>query len=90
MVRGTPDRARQQIADPSLENLVGGNADRIFDPLGLQELVDPWHGTGRVGAEIEAQDLAPIACYDRGKHVVPAVGAVHVAGAKRASFHSFT
>src|SRR6185369_806236 len=61
MVRGTPDRARQQIADPPLENLVGGNADRIFDPLGFQELVDPWHGKGRVSTEIEAQDLAPIA-----------------------------
>jgi hypothetical protein len=41
LVRRSSDRTLEQMADPRLENLVGRQADRIFDPLGLQELVDP-------------------------------------------------
>src|SRR6516165_3899771 len=86
LVRGTPDRAIEQIADPLLQHLVGRKADCVLDPLGFQELVDPWHGEGRIGAEIEARNLAPIARHDRFEPVFPAVGAVDVAGTQRATF----
>ena len=42
--------------------------------------------TGKIGAEIEAQDLAAIAGHDRGEHVLPAIGAVDVAGTKLTAF----
>ena len=41
LVRRSSDRALEQIADPVLKDLVGGQPDRVFDPLGLQALVDP-------------------------------------------------
>src|SRR5262245_11388432 len=53
LVSWSPDRPREQIADPVLQNLVGWNADRIFDPLGFQELVDPRHGEGCIRPEID-------------------------------------
>ena len=57
LVRRTPDRAREQVADPLLQDLVGGKADRILDPLGFEELVDLGIGEARVGAEIDAETL---------------------------------
>src|SRR5262249_39348425 len=54
MVRRTPDRAREQIADPALQNLVGREPDRVFDPLRLQKLVDLGHCKGGVSPEIDA------------------------------------
>jgi hypothetical protein len=38
LVRRSPDRAFEQVADPALENLVGRQPDRVLDPLGFQEL----------------------------------------------------
>ena len=86
LVRRSPDRALEQIADPALQDLVGGQPDRVFDPLRLQELVDFWHCKGRVRPEIDARDLALIAHNDRLEHTIPAIGAVHVAGTQRAAF----
>ncbi|MGA8649587.1 MAG: hypothetical protein WB677_03010, partial [Xanthobacteraceae bacterium] len=43
---------------PALQNLVGGQPDRVFDPLRLQVLIDLWHGKGCVRPEIDARDLA--------------------------------
>ena len=65
LVRRSSDRALEQIADPALQDLVGRQPDRVLDPLGFQELVDLRHGEGRVGPEIDARDLAPIARHDR-------------------------
>src|SRR5262245_48270413 len=75
MVRGSSDRTLEQIADPVLEDPVGRQADRIFDPLGFQELVDLRHGERCVSAEIDTRELALVACNDRLEHAVPAVGA---------------
>ncbi len=80
MVRGSSDRTLEQIADPVLEDPVGRQADRIFDPLGFQELVDLRHGERCVSAEIDTRELALVSCNDRLEHAVPAVGAVHVPG----------
>jgi hypothetical protein len=40
LVRWSPDRTLEQIADPVLQDPVGWKADRIFDPLRFQELID--------------------------------------------------
>ena len=69
-----------QVGNPVLQNLVRRQTDRIFDPLGFEALVDPRHGEGGIGAEVDAKDLALIAHDDRFEHTLPAVGAVHVAG----------
>jgi len=53
-VRRSPDRTLEQVADPVLQDLVGRQPDRVFDPLRLQELVDFWHGEGCVRPEIDA------------------------------------
>ena len=54
VVRRPSDRAFEQVGDPVLQNLVGGQPDRILDPLGFQVLVDFGHREGRIGAEIDA------------------------------------
>src|SRR5262249_56128422 len=40
MVRRSSDRTLEQIADPVLEDPVGWQADRIFDPLCFYHLID--------------------------------------------------
>src|SRR6516225_9789410 len=82
----TPDRALEQVADPVLQDAVRREPDRILDPLGFEELVDIGIGKGGIGAEVEARDLAAVAPYDRLQHVLPAVGAVDVAGTQRRAF----
>ena len=44
---------------------LGGQTDRILDPLGFEALVDARHGEGGISPEIDAQDLALIAPNDR-------------------------
>jgi hypothetical protein len=51
LVRGASDWTLKQVADPVLQNPVSRQADRIFDPLGFEELVDIGIGEARVGAE---------------------------------------
>jgi len=80
MERRTPDRAPEQVADPVLQNPIGRKPDRILDPFGFEELVDLGVGKARVGAEIQARDLAAIARYDRVKHIPPAVRRMDIAG----------
>ena len=80
LIRRSSDRALEQIADPVLQDLIGGQADRVFDPFSFQALVHAGNGEGCIGPEIDAQDFALIPHDDRLKHILPAVGAVHVAG----------
>src|SRR5215469_2906717 len=86
LVRGTPDQALEQIADPLLQHLIGRKADRILDSLGFEELVDIGIGKSSIGADVEARDLAAIARHDRRQHVPPAVRAVDVTGTQRRAF----
>src|SRR5262245_33113524 len=39
-IERSSDRTLEQVANPTLQDLVGRQPDRIFDPLGFQELVD--------------------------------------------------
>jgi len=82
---GAADRALEQIADPLLQDAVGGQPDGVFDPFALKILVDLGIGEAGVGAEIEARELAAIARHDRLQHGVPCIGAVHVAGTQDAA-----
>ena len=86
MERGTPDRTRQQVANPVLQNPICWKPDGILDPLGFEVLVDIGIGKVCVGAEIEVRDLAPIASYNRLQHILPAVRRMDVAGTKCAAF----
>src|SRR5262249_21272066 len=77
---GPSDPAPEPGGNPVLQDLVGGQTDRVFDVLSLQVLVDAWHGECGIGPEIDAPDPAAIPQDDRLEHALPAVGAVHVAG----------
>ena len=73
------------MADPLLQDVVGGKTDRILDALGFEKLIDIRIGEARDGAEIDARDLAAIARQDRLQNAFPAVGAVNVAGTQGAA-----
>jgi len=79
-VWGPSDWALEQVGNPVLQDVVGGQTDRVFDVFSLQVLVDAWHGECGIGPEIDAPDPAAIPQDDRLEHALPAVGAVHVAG----------
>src|SRR5215468_7739839 len=85
-VWGPSDRSFEQVADPVLQDLVGGQPDRVFDVLSLQVLVDTRHGEGGISPEIDAPDPAAIPQDHRLEHVLPAIGAVHIAGTQSAAF----
>src|SRR4030081_2795967 len=85
-VRRPPNRARQQMADPFLQDAVRRQPYCVFDPLGFEKLINFGLGETRVGPEINARDLPLVAFDNRLQHTVPSVGAVDVAGTKRTSF----
>jgi len=80
------NRPLEQIADPFLQDAVRGKPDRVFDAFGFEILIDIRIGEARVGAKIDARDLAAIALHDRLQNALPAIGAVDVAGTKRTAF----
>src|SRR4029077_8886365 len=57
MVRRAPHRALQQVADPVLQDVVGGQPARVLVVFGLQELVGV--GKGGIGAEVAAEATLP-------------------------------
>jgi hypothetical protein len=61
VVRRTPDRTREQVADLVLQDAVARQAYRVLDAFGFKELVHLRHGEGRIAAKIKARDLALIA-----------------------------
>jgi hypothetical protein len=79
-------RTLEQVADAFLQDAVRRKPDRVLDAFRFQILVDIGIGEARVGAEIDARDLAAIARHDGLQHIPPAVGAVNVVGTKRAAF----
>src|SRR5271167_1173539 len=78
LVRWSPDRAFEQVADPVLQDPVCRQPDRILDPLRFEKLVDLGIGKAGVSPEIDARNFALISRHDRLKHAIPSVGAVGV------------
>src|SRR5262249_9498736 len=60
-VRRPPNRARQKMANPLLQDAVRRQSDRVFDPLGFEELVNVWTSEGGVSTKVDARDLSLIA-----------------------------
>ena len=85
MVRWPPDRTLEQVADPALQDAVRRKPDRVFDPFGFKIFLNIWIGEAGIGPKINARYLAAIARHDAIKHTLPAIGAVDVAGTKRAA-----
>jgi hypothetical protein len=56
------------MADPPLQHLVGRQADRVADVLGLQQLVDLWLGERGIGAEVEIDVSLTVAANHRLQH----------------------
>jgi hypothetical protein len=86
VVRRPSDRTRQQMADPLLQDAVRWQADRVFDPLGFEELVYFRIGESRVSPEINARDLPFVSFDNRLQHALPPINTVDVAGTQRAAF----
>ena len=42
------------MGDPLLQDVIGRQPDRVFDPLGFEELVHIWVGEGGIAAEVDA------------------------------------
>jgi hypothetical protein len=80
VIRRAANGAVEQISDPFLQDAVGGQTDRIFDPLGFEELVDFRIRKAGVGAKIKARDFATIPRHDGLQHRVPPIGAMDVPG----------
>jgi hypothetical protein len=70
---GATDWSLKQIPDPLLENLIGGQPDRVFEFFGLQELVDLRDREGGIGTEVAALEIASVAGHDRLRHLLPTV-----------------
>ena len=81
----TPNRPRQQMADPFLQDLVGVKADRVLEPPGFEIGVDIGIGEGRISAKGAAYRVAPVAGHDGIKHIFPAIGGMHIARTERAT-----
>jgi hypothetical protein len=64
------------MTNPSLEHVVGRQADRILDALLLQPLVDLRLGEGCIGAEVEIDATLAIAGNHRLQDEAPIRGAV--------------
>ena len=86
VVRRTPDRPLEQMTDSRLENLISRKADRVLNPFGFQELVHIRLSEGGIASKGDACRRSSVACDHRLENRFPSVGAVHVAGAERASF----
>ena len=82
MVRRTATRARQQMGNAPLENLIGFEADDVFVILGFQEFIKVRQGKGGIPSEIAAQVPFPVTLDDRFQNVAPTVGAMNIAGAQ--------
>src|SRR5262249_22762497 len=83
--RRSSDRTFQQIGDPLLQDVIGGQSDRVADTLGFEEVVHLGIWGGRVAPEIKTLDDPPVAGNYRFQDCAPTVGAVHVAGSQGAS-----
>src|SRR5947208_5023819 len=79
VVRWAPDGAREERRDLRLKHLIGGQANRVLEALGLQVLVHIREREGCITAQQASDGLATIPRDHRVEHVAPAMRAVDVA-----------
>ena len=81
--------APQQPGNPLIELAVALDPDGVTPALGLQEIEQRRDGKGGVTSEIAPGDrgsrVARISCRHRAQHILPAIGAVDIAGTQRTS-----
>jgi hypothetical protein len=70
LMRRSPDRALQQVADLALQDGVGRQPDRIAVALGFEELVDLRVSEGRITSEIETLHGVTVADDYRLQHAL--------------------
>ena len=70
---------------PVLEHSVSRQADRVPEAFGFEELVNPGQCKRSISSEVAPKQPVSITSDNRLEHIAPFVGAVHVAGAKRAA-----
>ena len=56
-----------------LQDAVRRQSDRVFGPLGFEEVVNFWIGETCVRPKIDARDLSLVALDNRLEHALPAV-----------------
>ena len=78
-------RARQQMADPFLQDAVGRQENGVFDPFAFEIVIEIGIGEPGVASEINSRDAAFVASHDWLEHALPAVGAMDVAGTQGAA-----
>jgi hypothetical protein len=86
MVWRTANRARQQMGDALLENLVRLEADGVQETLTFQKLINVRCSKGGIASEIAAQVPFPVALDYGFQNIAPAVGAMNVAGTQGTPF----
>ena len=85
IIRRSPHGARQQMADPFLQDSVGRQANGVFDPIAFENVVNFGISEAGVASKVDAGDLAFVALHNRLQHALPPVGAMDVAGMQRAA-----
>jgi hypothetical protein len=92
LVRRSPDRTLEQVADPALQDLVGRQSDRVFDQLRLHEL--PAVGTVNVAwTQRAAFQIAELVEHEQrvkagaGLMTVPDAGLLFAMGRAYARIH---
>jgi len=84
------DRPLEHVSHLSLEYLIGGKADPVLDALQFEIPTHPRLRKGGVATKCDAFGGLLVARYDWLEHRFLAVGAMHVARTKRASFQIAT
>jgi hypothetical protein len=86
-VRRPTRPAPQQPGIPLVELAVALDPHGVIPALGLQQFEQRGNGEGGVTSEIAPDDrrsrVARISCQQRAQHILPAIGAVDIAGTQR-------
>ena len=86
VLSGDRQDARNQVSDACLKKRVGLETDGIFVTLGFQELIEVRRGESRIASEVAPHLPIPTTGNHGFQNVVPAMGAMDVAGAQGTPF----
>jgi len=84
-IRWTSRPARKKMSNTAFQYLVASQSDGIAKFIGFQIIKQVRNGEGSIGTQIFAPHARPPVALDDGvKYGLPIIGAVNIAGAKRA------